>query len=173
MAGGSDKLQDEYLISPVVDLTGKTPTLTFDYLLFKYVIGRYCSVTVEATTDGGRTWTTIWNAADLGEISGYWYNGTAHVAVPAAFCTDNAQFAFHFYKKANQVYEYTDAMFAIDNVTMTYGATDPCADGHKLSAVAEVPPPARRPVSRPTGCAPSAGSCSATPTARTRPPWRL
>ena len=83
MAGGSDKLQDEYLISPVVDLTGKTPTLNFDYLLLKYVIGRYCSVTVEATTDGGRTWTTIWNAADLGEISGYWYNGTAHVAVPA------------------------------------------------------------------------------------------
>ena len=139
MAGGSDKLQDEYLISPVVDLTGKTPTLNFDYLLFKYVIGRYCSVTVEATTDGGRTWTTIWNAADLGEISGYWYNGTAHVSVPAAFCTDNAQFAFHFYKKANQVYEYTDAMFAIDNVTMTYGATDPCADGHTLTAVPEVP----------------------------------
>lgn len=59
MAGGSDKLQDEYLISPVVDLTGKTPTLSFDYLLFKSVIGNYCSVTVEATTDGGRTWTTI------------------------------------------------------------------------------------------------------------------
>ena len=139
MAGGSDKLQDKLLISPVVILTGKTPTLNFDYLLLKYVIGRYCSVTVEATTDGGRTWTTIWNAADLGEISGYRYNGTAHVAVPAAFCTDNAQFAFHFYKKANQGYDGTDAMFAIDNVTMTYGATDPCADGHTLTAVAEVP----------------------------------
>ncbi len=59
MAGGSDKLQDEYLISPVVNLTGKTPTLSFDYLLFKSVIGNYCSVTVEATTDGGQTWTTI------------------------------------------------------------------------------------------------------------------
>ena len=139
MAGGSDKLQDEYLISPVVNLTGKTPTLNFDYLLLKYVIGRYCSVTVEVTTDGGRTWTTIWNAADLGEISGYWYNGTAHVAVPAAFCTDNAQFAFHFYKKANAGYDDDDAMFAIDNVTMTYGATDPCADGHTLTAVPEVP----------------------------------
>lgn len=64
MAGGSDKLQDEYLISPVVNLTGKTPTLSFDYLLFKSVIGNYCSVTVEATTDGGQTWTTIWTAAD-------------------------------------------------------------------------------------------------------------
>ena len=139
MAGGSDKLQDEYLISPVVDLTGKTPTLNFDYLLFKSVIGNYCSVTVEATTDGGQTWTTIWTAADLEPVSGYWFMGTANVAVPAAFCTDNAQFAFHFYKKANQGYDDTDAMFAIDNVTMTYGATDPCADGHTLTAVAEVP----------------------------------
>ena len=139
MAGGSDKLQDEYLISPVVNLTGKTPTLSFDYLLFKSVIGNYCSVTVEATTDGGRTWTTIWTAADLEPVSGYWFMGTANVAVPAAFCTDNAQFAFHFYKKANQGYDDTDAMFAIDNVTMTYGVTDPCADGHTLTAVAEVP----------------------------------
>ena len=139
MAGGSDKLQDEYLISPVVNLTGKTPTLSFDYLLFKSVIGNYCSVTVEATTDGGQTWTTIWNAADLEPVSGYWFMGTANVAVPAAFCTDNAQCAFHFYKKANRGYDDTDAMFAIDNVTMTYGATDPCADGHTLTAVAEVP----------------------------------
>ena len=54
MAGGSDKLQDEYLISPVVNLTGKTPTLNFDYLLFKSVIGNYCSVTVEATTTAAR-----------------------------------------------------------------------------------------------------------------------
>ena len=139
MAGGSDKLQDEYLISPVVNLTGKTPTLNFDYLLFKSVIGNYCSVTVEATTDGSQTWTTIWTAADLEPVSGYWFMGTANVAVPAAFCTDNAQFAFHFYKKANRGYDDTDAMFAIDNVTMTYGTTDPCADGHTLTAVAEVP----------------------------------
>ena len=139
MAGGSDKLQDEYLISPVVNLTGKTPTLSFDYLLFKSVIGNYCSVTVEATTDGGQTWTTIWTAADLEPVSGYWFMGTAHVAVPAAFCTDNAQFAFHFYKKAGKSYTGTDGMNAIDNVAMTYGATDPCADGHTLTAVAEVP----------------------------------
>ena len=38
MAAGSGKKQNEYLISPVVDLTGKTPTLSFDYLLFKYMI---------------------------------------------------------------------------------------------------------------------------------------
>ena len=141
MAGGSDKLQDEYLISPVVDLTGKTPTLTFDYLLFRYaVLNSFCTITVEASTDGGQTWTAIWDAkTDTVNEGGTYLQGTASIAVPAAFCTDNAQFAFHFYKKANQVYEYTDAMFAIDNVTMTYGATDPCADGHTLTAVPEVP----------------------------------
>ena len=141
MAGGSDKLQDEYLISPVVDLTGKTPTLTFDYLLFRYaVLSGFCTITVEASTDGGQTWTAIWDAkTDTVNEGGTYLQGTASIAVPAAFCTDNAQFAFHFYKKANQVYEYTDAMFAIDNVTMTYGATDPCADGHTLTAVPEVP----------------------------------
>ena len=140
MAGGSDKLQDEYLISPVVDLTGKTPTLTFDYLLFRYaVLSGFCTITVEASTDGGQTWTAIWDAkTDTVNEGGTYLQGTASIAVPAAFCTDNAQFAFHFYKKANQVYEYTDAMFAIDNVTMTYGATDPCADGHTLTAVPEV-----------------------------------
>ncbi len=133
--------QDEYLISPVVDLSGtRDGVLTFDFAYGEYGIkNKTFTATVEASTDGGQTWTTIWNAADLEPVSGYWFMGTANVAVPAAFCTDNAQFAFHFYKKANRGYDDTDAMFAIDNVTMTYGATDPCADGHTLTAVAEVP----------------------------------
>jgi serine protease challisin len=62
LSGGSDKKQDEYLISPVVDLTGKTPTLPFDYLLHRYTAYNYCAFTVEASTDGGSTWTAIWNA---------------------------------------------------------------------------------------------------------------
>ena len=104
MAGGSDKLQDEYLISPVVDLTGKTPTLTFDYLLFRYaVLSGFCTITVEASTDGGQTWTAIWDAkTDTVNEGGTYLQGTASIAVPAAFCTDNAQFAFHFYKKATR-----------------------------------------------------------------------
>ena len=141
MAGGSDKLQDEYLISPVVDLTGKTPTLTFDYLLFRYaVLSGFCTITVEASTDGGQTWTAIWDAkTDTVNEGGTYLQGTASIAVPAAYCTDNAQFAFHFYKKANKGYDDTDAMFAIDNVAMTFGQTDPCANGHTLTAVPEVP----------------------------------
>ena len=87
MAAGSGKKQNEYLISPVVDLTGKTPTLSFDYLLFKYMIQNdIAKFTVEATIDGGQTWTTIWNAADLDAVSGYWFKGTAAavLALPAA-----------------------------------------------------------------------------------------
>ena len=139
MAAGSGKKQNEYLISPVVDLTGKTPTLSFDYLLFKYMIQNdIAKFTVEATIDGGQTWTTIWNAADLDAVSGYWFKGTAEIEVPAAYLTSNVQFAFHFYKTYAQ-YTESDGMFAVDNVKLVTGNEDPCANGHTLTAVAEVP----------------------------------
>lgn len=90
MAAGSGKKQNEYLISPVVDLTGKTPTLSFDYLLFKYMIQNdIAKFTVEATINGGQTWTTIWDAADLDATGGYWFKGTAEIEVPAAYLTSN------------------------------------------------------------------------------------
>ena len=138
MAAGSGKKQNEYLISPVVDLTGKTPTLSFDYLLHRYTAYNYCAFTVEASTDGGSTWTAIWNAADLDAVSGYWFKGTAEIEVPAAYLTSNVQFAFHFYKTYAQ-YTESDGMFAVDNVKLVTGDEDPCAKGHQLTAVAEVP----------------------------------
>ena len=139
MAAGSGKKQNEYLISSVVDLTGKTPTLSFDYLLFKYMIQNdIAKFTVEATIDGGQTWTTIWDAADLDAVSGYWFKGTAEIEVPAAYLTSNVQFAFHFYKTYAR-YTESDGMFAVDNVKLVTGDEDPCADGHTLTAVAEVP----------------------------------
>ncbi|MBD8988966.1 MAG: hypothetical protein EGR01_08160, partial [Clostridiales bacterium] len=138
LSGGSDKKQDEYLISPVVDLTGKTPTLSFDYLLHRYTAYNYCAFTVEASTDGGSTWTAIWNAkVDLAGMGGSYLSGTAKIEVPEAYLTGNVQFAFHLSKKAGVGYDDDDAMFAIDNVKLTN--TDPCANGHTLTAVAEVP----------------------------------
>ena len=129
LSGGSDKKQDEYLISPVVDLTGKTPTLSFDYLLHHYTAYNYCAFTVEASTDGGSTWTAIWNAkVDLAGMGGSYLSGTAKIEVPEAYLTGNVQFAFHLAKKAGVGYDDDDAMFAIDNVKLTN--TDPCADGH-------------------------------------------
>ena len=139
MAAGSGKKQNEYLISPVVDLTGKTPTLSFDYLLFKYMIQNdIAKFTVEATINGGQTWTTIWDAADLDAASGYWFKGTAEIEVPAAYLTSNVQFAFHFYKTYAQ-YTESDGMFAVDNVKLVTGDEDPCAGGHTLTAVEAVP----------------------------------
>ena len=139
MAAGSGKKQNEYLISPVVDLTGKTPTLSFDYLLFKYMIQNdIAKFTVEATINGGQTWTTIWDAADLDATSGYWFKGTAEIEVPAAYLTSNVQFAFHFYKTYAQ-YTESDGMFAVDNVKLVTGDEDPCAKGHTLTAVEAVP----------------------------------
>ena len=139
MAAGSGKKQNEYLISPVVDLTGKTPTLSFDYLLFKYMIQNdIAKFTVEATINGGQTWTTIWDAADLDATGGYWFKGTAEIKVPAAYLTSNVQFAFHFYKTYAQ-YTESDGMFAVDNVKLVTGDEDPCANGHTLTAVEAVP----------------------------------
>ena len=139
MAAGSGKKQNEYLISPVVDLTGKTPTLSFDYLLFKYMIQNdIAKFTVEATINGGQTWTTIWDAADLDATGGYWFKGTAEIEVPAAYLTNNVQFAFHFYKTYAQ-YTESDGMFAVDNVKLVTGDEDPCANGHTLTAVEAVP----------------------------------
>ena len=134
MAAGSGKKQNEYLISPVVDLTGKTPTLSFDYLLFKYMIQNdIAKFTVEATINGGQTWTTIWDAADLDATGGYWFKGTAEIEVPAAYLTSNVQFAFHFYKTYAQ-YTDSDGMFAVDNVKLVTGDEAPCANGHAYGA---------------------------------------
>lgn len=58
-SGGAQ--QDEYLISPAVDLTGKHPVVKFDYAFGRYeVFYGGLHFTVEASTDGGDTWTTLW-----------------------------------------------------------------------------------------------------------------
>ena len=130
----NDKVQDEYLISPAVDLTGKSATVSFDYALMRTILrDKIATFTFEASTDGGNTWTVLWNAADLENVSGMYFKGTAEVEVPETYRTANAQFAFHFYKKANTGYTDADGMFAIDNVKLVSGSSDPCADGHTLT----------------------------------------
>ena len=52
--------QDELLISPVVDLTGKAATLSFNYGFTRTALyNGKMTFTVEASTDGGKTWTAI------------------------------------------------------------------------------------------------------------------
>ena len=124
--------QDELLISPAVDLTGKSATVSFDYLLHRYtILNKYAYFTFEASTDGGSTWTAIWNATELGNPGGIYLKGTAEVEVPEAYRTANVQFAFRL--KSGSVYDDYDGMFAIDNVRLVSGSSDPCADGHTLT----------------------------------------
>ena len=137
---GSDKAQDEYLISPAVDLTGKSATLSFDYLLHRSTLFQSIyKFTVEASTDGGKTWNVIWNAAELPNPGGWTLKGLAEITVPEEYLTAGTQFAFHFAKKARTYYTDNDCWNAIDNIKLTYGSSDPCADGHTLVAHAEEP----------------------------------
>ena len=114
---GTGAKQDEYLISPVVNLTGKTPVLQFDYAFGRYeLFAGAMDFTVEASTDGGETWQTIWNAAiDLTKAdSGYYQSGTCRLPVPEAFQTENVQFAFHYGKGWGSSAETV----AVDNITL-------------------------------------------------------
>ena len=137
---GSDKAQDEYLISPAVDLTGKSATLSFDYLLHRSTLFQSIyKFTVEASTDGGKTWNVVWNAAELPNPGGWTLKGPAEITVPEEYLTAGTQFAFHFAKKARTYYTDNDCWNAIDNIKLTYGSSYPCADGHTLVAHAEEP----------------------------------
>lgn len=86
---GSGKKQDSSLITPVIDLTGNdSPQLEFDtdYKSFSNQTGN-----IDVSTDGGATWTNIWNRTTT-------LTGPAHVELPL---TDYAgkpgvQLRFHF-----------------------------------------------------------------------------
>ena len=113
--------QDEYLITPAVDLNGKKAVLTFDFAFGRYAItSGQMKLTVEASTDGGETWDTIWNAADIPNLSGWYYSGSAEVTVPTLYCKENVRFAFHYSRSKDAEGDKA----AIDNVALK----DPNAD---------------------------------------------
>ena len=77
-------------------------TLTFDYAFDRTALfyGRMV-FTVEASTDGGSTWTSLWNGAeDLADAgSGSFQSGTCSLEIPEQFRTSGVQLAFHYSKK--------------------------------------------------------------------------
>lgn len=86
---GSGKKQDSSLISPVFDLTGNTsPQLSFD-TDYKSYSGQ--AANIDVTTDGGATWTNVWNRTTT-------LTGPAHVEVPltAYAGKTDVQLRFHF-----------------------------------------------------------------------------
>ena len=102
--------QDEFLISPALNLAGKTATMTFEFSgqknsLSKTVVSNKTTATLEASLDGGKTWTEIWNAADgsdqlvSGVHSSYVASADFTVEIPEDFLQDGVQFAFRYQTK--------------------------------------------------------------------------
>lgn len=129
--------QDEYLISPVVDLSGtRDGVLTFDFAYGEDGIkNKTFTATVEASTDGGKTWNAIWNFQDSytgQQASNYIISGSAEVPVPAEYNVDGVQFAFR-YVHPN---EDTTGQLAIDNVKLMAVEDGPVAQKYTITATA-------------------------------------
>ena len=127
--------QDEWLISPSVNLSGtRDGVLYFDYAYGIYGIkNKTFTATVEASTDGGQTWTPIWNFQDSytgQETSGYAIAGSAEVKVPAQYAVDGVQFAFHYASPKDT------APLAIDNVKLMAVEDGPVAQKYTITATA-------------------------------------
>lgn len=120
--------QDEYLITPTLDLSGKSnATMTFQFSgkknsLSEAVVAGKTTVTLEASTDGGSTWNPIWNAASIadqlksGVLASNIETADVTVAVPAEYQQNNVKFAFR-YQTANR--NTGGCTVFIDNVKLT------------------------------------------------------
>ena len=117
--------QNEFLITPALNLSGKNETMTFEFSgqtsgLSKTLTSNKTTVTLEATNDDGKTWTEIWNAADeklaTGTIDGL-QTVNASVAIPESFQKDNVKFAFRYQTKVGMTRGGCTAF--IDNVKLT------------------------------------------------------
>lgn len=128
--------QDEWLISPSVNLSGtRDGVLYFDYAYGIYGIkNKTFTATVEASTDGGQTWTPIWNFQDSytgQETSGYALAGSAEVKVPAQYAVDGVQFAFRYVNTTHDT-----APLAVDNVKLMAVEDGPVAQKYTITAAA-------------------------------------
>lgn len=88
----------------------------------------------EASTDGGQTWTPIWNFQDSytgQETSGYALAGSAEVKVPAQYAVDGVQFAFRYVNTTHDT-----APLAVDNVKLMAVEDGPVAQKYTITATA-------------------------------------
>lgn len=111
--------EDDRLMAPVVDLSGRTASMSFRFVAAKYYHTNgqfYC--TLEATTDGS-TWTELWKSSDnnntyaSADSSGYQVYTDVNVLIPEALQTSNVQFAFRYHKNAGG-----SGVCSVDNVKL-------------------------------------------------------
>ena len=127
--------QDEYLISPAVDLSAtRDGLLTFDYIYgYAGMKNKTYEATVEVSTDGGQTWTPIWNFQETyhGETT-QTVAGSAEIKVPAEYNVDGVQFAFHYVHPNDE----NAGQLAIDNVKLMAVETGEAAQKYTITATA-------------------------------------
>ena len=102
--------QDEYLITPALDLSGKTASMTFQFSsnnvkqIQETLSRNGTTFTLEASKNG-TTWTPIWNAASIVDwltetaVSSAYKTANATVEIPAEFQTSGVKFAFRYQTK--------------------------------------------------------------------------
>jgi len=125
--------QDELLLSPVIDLTSASGPINLSfwfYMSYYWSVDPYDNydLKVQATTDGGATFTDLWSEADYGTFTNWtWYNAMVDLSAYAG--TNNLQIGFR--------YVGTDgAQAIIDNISIvdttpeaTFTANPDCANG--------------------------------------------
>ena len=111
--GGDDQWgagQDEYLITPELDLANKTAKMSFRFSAnqvnqIQETLSRSgTTFTLEASKDG-TTWTPVWNAASIVKqltetvVSSAYKTANVTVEIPAEFQTSGVKFAFRYQTK--------------------------------------------------------------------------
>ncbi|MEE1367704.1 MAG: S8 family serine peptidase [Evtepia sp.] len=127
--------QDEYLITPELDLANKTAKMSFQFSAnqvkqIQETLSRSgTTFTLEASKDG-TTWTPVWNAASIVDqltetvVSSAYKTANVTVEIPAEFQTDGVKFAFHYQTKQGNTGGCT---VLIDDVKLTAsgGSSEP------------------------------------------------
>ena len=119
--------QDERITFPVQNLNGKTANFAFDFVANKTRLKSGKTVcTLEGSTDGGETWTAIWNAVDVADqmttcsFSSYAHETSVSVSVPEAMQKDGVLFSFHYVLPKNST---MGSITFIDNLKLQASAS--------------------------------------------------
>ena len=114
--------QDERLITPALNMAGKTGTLSFQFTGNATLLKNgKMTVTLEGSTDDGVTWTEIWNAKNsvddlkTGVLSDYAYTADITVAIPEALRADGMKLSFRYQRPA---YSQDGGPVFVDNVKL-------------------------------------------------------
>ena len=133
--------QDERITFPAQNLNGKTANFAFDFVANKTRLKSGKTVcTLEGSTDGGKTWMAIWNAADVADqmttcsFNGYVHETTVSVSVPEAMQKDGVLFSFHYVLPKNST---MGSITFIDNLKLQASTSSQPGGGEESTLLDE------------------------------------